>query len=73
VLIVAMITFALPSFAAINVFTEHFTTTVFKDTVNTTADWDTTSGELKLFPFVPTLSGLYSIPAVGRAQRGGTT
>ena len=45
-----------------NSHTEDFTTTAFKDTVNTTADWNTTDGELKLFPLVPTLAGSYDTP-----------
>ena len=42
--------------------TEDFTTTAFKDTVNTIADWNTGDGELKLFPFMPTLAGTYNTP-----------
>lgn len=50
-----------PSIAQ-HTFTESFTTTTYKDTLNTTAHWDTTSGDLKLFPFVPTLAGTYDTP-----------
>ncbi len=40
-------------------FTEDFSTTTYMDAFNTTADWNTTDGELKLFPFVITLAGSY--------------
>jgi len=40
-------------------YTEDFTTTTYKDEVNTTADWNTADGELKLFPFEPSLVGSY--------------
>ncbi len=43
-------------------FTESFTTTTYKDAVNTTADWNTAVGQLKLFPFVPSLTGTYDTP-----------
>ena len=52
-----------PSVAFAGQFTEDFTSTAFEDTFNTTADWDTLSGELKLFPFVPSLAGSYDTPA----------
>lgn len=42
-----------------NSYTEDFTTTVFRDMAGTTADWNTVDGELKLFPFVPSLVGSY--------------
>jgi hypothetical protein len=48
------------SHGQVNSLTENFTTTVYKDAVNTTADWNTGDGELKLFPFTPTLVGNYS-------------
>ena len=48
------------SHGQVNSLTEEFTTTVYKDGVNTTADWNTGDGELKLFPFTPTLVGNYS-------------
>ena len=46
--------------AAPNFYTEDFTTTAFRDMAGTTADWSTADGELKLFPFVPTLVGNYN-------------
>ena len=52
----------LPSLALENKYTEDFTTTLYKDTLNTTANWDTVAGKLKLFPFVPTLVGTYDTP-----------
>jgi hypothetical protein len=45
---------------------EDFTTTAFKDTVHTTADWDTLAGDLRLHPFVPGLVGTCDTP--GYAQ-----
>jgi hypothetical protein len=45
-----------------NTFTEDFTTTAYRDPINTTADWDTTASELKLFSFVPASVGFYSTP-----------
>jgi hypothetical protein len=57
--------FAMTAYAC--AFTENFSTNAFKDTVSTTANWDTTSGRLKSFPFVPTLVGTYDTP--GLAQR----
>ncbi len=41
-------------------FTEYFTTSAYKDDLNTTADWNTDDGELKLFPFQPTVVGSYT-------------
>ncbi len=40
-------------------YTEDFTTTTYKDAVNTIADWNTADGELKLFPFELSLAGSY--------------
>ena len=40
--------------------TEDFTTTTFKDTVNTTADWNILGGELRPFGFSFSLAGSYS-------------
>jgi len=40
-----------------NSYTEDFSTTAYKDAAYTTADWDTSAGELRLYPFVPTLVG----------------
>ncbi|MBZ0269496.1 T9SS type A sorting domain-containing protein, partial [bacterium] len=36
-----------------------FDTTLYQDVVGTSADWNTADGELKLFPFAPTLVGSY--------------
>ncbi|UCF06042.1 MAG: T9SS type A sorting domain-containing protein [bacterium] len=44
------------------VYTEDFSTTVYKDASNTTAWWDTLSGELKLPPFQLTYVGSYDTP-----------
>jgi len=43
-------------------YTENFSTTTYMDAANTTAFWDTTAGELKLEPFVPTLAGDCATP-----------
>jgi hypothetical protein len=43
---------------------EDFTSTTYKDPVNTTADWDTGSGELRLFPFEVSLTGSYDTPGL---------
>lgn len=53
-------------------FTEDFTTTEFRDDANTTADWNTASSELKLFPFVPESVGQEEAtgPATGLAFAG---
>ncbi len=40
-------------------YTEDFTTSTYKDEVNTTADWNTADGELKLFDFELSLVGTY--------------
>jgi hypothetical protein len=45
-------------------YTEDFATTVYKDTLNTTAVWDTVSGVLKLAPFALTMVGNYDTPNV---------
>lgn len=56
---------ASPLFAG--TFTETFTTTTFKDVGNTTTDWNTAAGELRLPPFVPTLVSAYDTPDAARA------
>jgi hypothetical protein len=42
--------------------TENFTTNTYKDALNTTADWDTVSGQLGLAPFLMTAVGSYDTP-----------
>ncbi|UCF04574.1 MAG: hypothetical protein JSV33_11655 [bacterium] len=44
-------------------YSEDFTTTMYKDAVNTTACWDTVAGELKLPPFEVQLVGSVGTPA----------
>jgi len=61
----------LPGFAAENKYTEDFTTTQYKDTLNTTADWDTVAGELGLFPFAPTNHRGFRCKRAARAYAGG--
>ncbi len=53
---------AVPSLAIEHNYIEDFATTHYKDVPNTTAWWDTLAGELKLYPFVPTLVGAYDTP-----------
>jgi hypothetical protein len=53
---------ALPGLATKHKYIENFTTTQHKDALNTTARWDTVAGELRLYPFVPTLVGTYNTP-----------
>jgi hypothetical protein len=55
---------ALSSFASKNKYTENFSTNLFKDPVLTTANWDTVTGELKLFPFQIALLGNYNTPGL---------
>ena len=53
---------AIPCLAADNSFTEDFSTLLYQDPVLTTANWDTGTGELGLFPFYPTLIGACDTP-----------
>ena len=46
-------------------FTEDFTTTTFKDTINTTAEWSTADGELRLYTFAPEQVGSVDTPGTG--------
>ena len=56
---------AIPASAITNSHVELFNSTALKDAANTTADWNTAAGRLKLFP-LPTLLGSYDTP--GSAQ-----
>jgi hypothetical protein len=56
---------SIPAGATPQTYFEDFTTTTYKDPVQTTADWNTTLGELRLPPFVPTLTGSYDAPVDG--------
>jgi hypothetical protein len=56
---------ALPGLAIDHKYIEGFTTTQYKDVLNTTAWWDTVAGELKLFP-LPKLAGTYDTPGYAR-------
>ncbi|MCK4681189.1 hypothetical protein KAT82_08675, partial [bacterium] len=53
---------AAPSEATVNEYVEDFTTKLYCDTFNTTADWDTLAGEIKLFVFEITLIGSCDTP-----------
>jgi hypothetical protein len=55
-----------PTAAIPRTFTEDFTSKAYCDTEYTTAWWDTTAGELKLFPFEPAIAGSVTTP--GYAQ-----
>ncbi len=57
---------ASPSKAAMNQHVENFFSTQYKDTVNTTAWWDTVAGELKLHAFEITLVASYDTPTDAR-------
>jgi hypothetical protein len=57
-----LILFSITSNAAAQSIVEEFTTTQYRDPLNTTAWWDTITGELKLHPFQPTLLGSYDTP-----------
>ncbi len=48
-------------------YTEDFSTTAYKDTLNTTALWDTTGGKLGLFPWQPAFAGSLSCFSTGYA------
>ena len=50
-----------PAFPANHKFVEDFATTQHRDAPNTTAWWDTTARELKLFP-LPRLAASYDTP-----------
>jgi hypothetical protein len=54
---------ALPASAIEHKYIESFSTTQYKDPMNTTAWWDTVAGELKLFPFVTTIVGTCDTPS----------
>jgi hypothetical protein len=43
-------------------YVEDFTTTQYKDPVYTTAWWNTSVGELYLYPYIPTLTSAYDTP-----------
>jgi hypothetical protein len=58
----ALIFWAGPSSGVVHMYLEDFTTTQYKDALNTTLWWDTVTGELKLRPFVLTLAGTYDTP-----------
>ncbi len=50
--------------AAAEIFRQDFSSKEYCDTVNTTAFWDTTSGQLKLHPFSLELVGSYDTPSI---------
>ena len=60
--ILGIVFFSHPGLAIQHKYVEDFTTTQYKDTVHTTAWWDTVAGELKLHPFVPALGGTCDTP-----------
>jgi hypothetical protein len=66
--ITALFALSLPLVAAVfagagtHRYEENFTSKQYCDTLNTTAWWDTVSGELELPPFELTLAGTYDTP-----------
>jgi hypothetical protein len=53
---------SVPLIPLASTFTEDFTTTTYRDEALTTADWDTTAGELRLPPFEPVSLGALDTP-----------
>ncbi len=53
---------SVPLIPLASTFTEDFTTTTHRDDALTTADWDTTAGELRLPPFAPVPLGALDTP-----------
>jgi hypothetical protein len=62
--IVGAIALAIVVRATVVTYSESFTATTYKDASNTTADWNTAAGELRLFPFVASEAGNYDAPGV---------
>jgi hypothetical protein len=71
VVLAALLAAGSPASAQLS-FTEDFSTTTYKDVFNTTADWNTAAGELRLFPFAIANLATYDTPgvAVGVAVSG---
>ena len=58
---------------AVNRYIEEFDNTTFKDAAETSADWNTATGTLQLFPFQPSLLGSYDSPGfASRVAYSGT-
>ncbi len=66
VLSMLILLFTGPTQAGVQRYVEDFTTAQYRDSLNTTADWDTVAGELRLFPFAPTLLGTYDTPGLAK-------
>ncbi len=62
VLLVATLWLA-PAVAVAYLYVEDFTTTDYLDPLNTTADWNTDDGEVRLFPFEPSIVGSADTPS----------
>jgi hypothetical protein len=62
----SLLLFAVTAETGDNRYTEDFTSKAYCDTFNTTAVWDTVSGEIKLPPFEITLAGSYDTPGYAR-------
>jgi len=60
--ILGLALFVMPLTTKAGTYTEDFRTTSLRDSTASTADWNTGSGELKMFPFAPDLLGSYSTP-----------
>ena len=59
--LLSILIFGVYPLAAQNLYQEDFTTTQYRDAVNTTAWWNTSPGELNLNPYMLTLVGHYEI------------
>ena len=57
---------SLPAAGTVRQYVEDFTTKDYCDTLNTTADWDSLAGEIRLAPFQLTLAGSYDTPELAR-------
>jgi hypothetical protein len=57
---------SIPALATENQFIEDFGTSTHMDGLTTTADWNTNTGKLRLFPFLPTLIGAIDTPDFAR-------
>lgn len=59
---VALLAVCAASPGAAGTFTETFSTATYKNVANTSADWDTLDGELRLRPFAASIVGSYDTP-----------
>ena len=64
--IVVLAMLCLPAVAVVREYVEDFTTKDYCDTLNTTADWNTTAGEVGLHEFELTMAGALATPGSAR-------